>query len=72
MLHQSIRVRDLAPDPKWKPVTEADTMLVHIVMPKAEESATAAAEEAAPAAAAEPEVIKKGKTEEKEEEKPKK
>ena len=72
MLHQSIRVRDLAPDPKWKPVTEADTMLVHIVMPKAEESATAAAAEAAPTAAAEPEVIKKGKTEEKEEEKPKK
>jgi large subunit ribosomal protein L25 len=72
MLHQSIRLRDLAPDPKWKPVTEGDTMLVHIVMPKAEESATAAAEEAAPAAAAEPEVIKKGKTEEKEEEKPKK
>ena len=72
MLHQSIRVRDLAPDPKWKPITDGETMLVHIVMPKAEESATAAATEAAPAAAAEPEVIKKGKTEEKEEEKPKK
>jgi large subunit ribosomal protein L25 len=72
MLHQAIRVRDLAPDPKWTPVTEGDTMLVHIVMPKAEESATAAAAEAAPTAAAEPEVIKKGKTEEKEEEKPKK
>ena len=72
MLHQSIRVRDLAPDPKWKPITDGETMLVHIVMPKAEESATAAATEAAPAAVAEPEVIKKGKTEEKEEEKPKK
>ena len=72
MLHQSIRVRDLAPDPKWKPITDGETMLVHIVMPKAEESATAAATEAAPVAAAEPEVIKKGKTEEKEEEKPKK
>jgi large subunit ribosomal protein L25 len=71
MLHQSIRVRDLPVDPKWKPVTEGDTMLVHVVMPKAEESATAAAAEAAPAAAAEPEVIKKGKTEEKEEEKKK-
>jgi large subunit ribosomal protein L25 len=71
MLHESIRVRDLAPDAKWKPVTDGETMLVHIVMPKAEESATAAAAEAAPAAAAEPEVIKKGKTEEKEEEKKK-
>jgi large subunit ribosomal protein L25 len=73
MLHQSIRVRELAVDPKWKPVTDGETMLVHVVMPKAEESATAAATDAAaaPAAAAEPEVIKKGKTEEKEEEKKK-
>ena len=63
-LHGSIRVRDVATDPKWKPVTEGDTMLVHVVMPKAEESAAATAEGAAPAAAAgtEPEVIKKGKT----------
>jgi large subunit ribosomal protein L25 len=73
MLHESIRVRDLAVNPKWKSVTEGDTMLVHVVMPKAEESATAAAADAAaPAATAEPEVIKKGKTEEKEEEKGKK
>jgi large subunit ribosomal protein L25 len=72
MLHGSIRVRELASDPKWKPVTDGETMLVHVVMPKAEESATAAATEAAPVAAAEPEVIKKGKTDEKEEEKPKK
>jgi large subunit ribosomal protein L25 len=73
MLHQSIRVRDLAVDPKWKPITDGETMLVHVVMPKAEESATAAAADAAaaPVAAAEPEVIKKGKTEEKEEEKKK-
>jgi large subunit ribosomal protein L25 len=74
MLHDAIRVRDLAPDPKWKPVTEGDTMLVHVVMPKAEEAATAAEAEAVPAAAAaaEPEVIKKGKTDEKEDEKEKK
>ncbi len=73
MLHESIRVRELAVDPKWKAVTDGETMLVHVVMPKAEESATAAATDAAaaPAAAAEPEVIKKGKTEEKEEEKKK-
>jgi large subunit ribosomal protein L25 len=71
MLHQSIRLRDLAQDPKWKPVTDGETMLVHVVVPKAEESAAAATTEAAPAAAAEPEVIKKGKTDEKEEEKKK-
>jgi large subunit ribosomal protein L25 len=73
MLHQSIRVRDLPTDPKWKAVSDGDTMLVHIVVPKAEEEpAAAAAPEAAVAAApAEPEVIKKGKTDEKEEEKKK-
>jgi len=74
-LHQSIRVKDIATNPKWKAVTDGEAMLVHVVVPKAEESATttAAAEgaAAAPAAAAtaEPEVIKKGKTEEKEEKK---
>jgi len=75
MLHESIRVRDLAVDPKWKAVSEGDTMLVHVVVPKAEEepvAATADAAAATAAAPAEPEVIKKGKTEEKEEEKPKK
>ena len=73
MLHQSIRVRDLPGSPKWKAISEGDTMLVHIVMPKVEEEpvAAAATEAAAPTAPAEPEVIKKGKTEEKEEEKKK-
>ena len=67
-LHGSIRVRDIATDPKWKAVTDGDTMLVHVVMPKAEESAQAAtAEGAAPAAGTEPEVIKKGKTDKEEE-----
>src|SRR5690349_13731084 len=69
-LHGSIRLRDIASGDKWKAVTDGDTMLVHVVMPKAEESATAAtAEGAAPAAgaAAEPEVIKKGKTDKEEE-----
>ena len=72
-LHQSIRVRDLPPNPKWKAVSDGDTMLVHIVMPKAEESAAtaAAADAAAAAPAAEPEVAKKGKTD-KEDEKEKK
>jgi large subunit ribosomal protein L25 len=71
MLHESIRVRDLAVDPKWKAISDGDTMLVHVVMPKAEEEPAAATADAAAAAAAaapaEPEVIKKGKTEEKEE-----
>jgi large subunit ribosomal protein L25 len=72
MLNQSIRVKDLAQDPKWKAITDGETMIVHVVMPKAEESATAAADataEAAPVAGAEPEVIKKGKDEKEEKEK---
>jgi large subunit ribosomal protein L25 len=68
MLNQSIRVRDLAQDGKWKSVTAADTMIVHVVMPKAEESAAATTEAAAPATA-EPEVIKKGKPDEEKAEK---
>jgi large subunit ribosomal protein L25 len=71
MLHQAIRVRDLPEHPKWKAVSDGDTMLVHVVMPKVEEepaAATAEAAAAAPAAPAEPEVIKKGKTDEKLEE----
>jgi large subunit ribosomal protein L25 len=77
MLHQSVRVKDLATDPKWKALTDGETMLVHVVVPKAEEAAVtaeaegAAAPVAAAGTAAEPEVIKKGKTE-KEEEAPKK
>jgi large subunit ribosomal protein L25 len=68
-LHGSIRLRDIATDSKWKAVTDGDTMLVHVIMPKAEESAAATAEGAAPAAAAgsEPEVIKKGKTDKEDE-----
>jgi large subunit ribosomal protein L25 len=71
MLHQGIRVRDVATNPKWKPVTEGEAMLVHVIMPKAEEVAAPAegAVAAVAAAPAEPEVIKKGKKEEAEEEK---
>ena len=75
MLHQGVRLRDIATDGRWKPVTDADAMLVHVILPKAEEAPatpeTAAA--AATATPAEPEVIKKGKKEEAEgEEKEKK
>jgi large subunit ribosomal protein L25 len=69
MMHQGIRVRDLQTDAKWKPISEPDMMIVHVVTVKAEEPApaeAAAATAAAPAPAAEPEVIKKGKKEEEE------
>jgi large subunit ribosomal protein L25 len=75
MLHDSIRVRDLPVDPKWKAISDGDTMLVHIVMPKAEEEPAAATAEAGAAAAAspaEPEVIKKGKADEEKAEEKKK
>jgi hypothetical protein len=52
-------------------LNDPDTMLVHVVMPKAEEAAAPAEGEvaavAAPAAPAEPEVIKKGKADKEEE-----
>lgn len=68
MLNQSIRVRDLTQDGKWKAVTSAEAMIAHVVMPKAEESAAAATAEGA-AATAEPEVVKKGKDDKDEKEK---
>jgi large subunit ribosomal protein L25 len=69
MLHQGVRVRDIATNPKWTPVSDADMMLVHVIMPKAEEVAAPAEAVAAPTTPAEPEIIKKGKKEEAEEEK---
>jgi large subunit ribosomal protein L25 len=67
MLHQGIRVRDIAASAKWKPVSELDLMLVHVIMPKAAEVAAPA--DAATATVAEPEVLKKGKKDEEEGEK---
>jgi large subunit ribosomal protein L25 len=67
MLHQGVRVRDIATDPKWKPISDPELMLVHIILPKAEEvAAPADAAAAATATPAEPEVIKKGKKEDEE------
>src|SRR5918993_4991651 len=44
MLNQGIRLRDLHTEgAKWKPVTDADTMIVHVVALKAEEPAPEAA-----------------------------
>ena len=63
-LHQAIRLRDLPENPKWKTLNEPETMLVHVVLPKAEEAeATEEAEAVVAPEEAEPEVIKKGKTE---------
>jgi large subunit ribosomal protein L25 len=66
MLHQGVRVRDIATNPKWTPISDADLMLVHVIMPKAEEApaTTETVAAAATATPAEPEVIKKGKKEE--------
>jgi len=68
MLHQGIRVRDLASGGKWTPISEPDMMIVHVVTVKVveEPAPEAAAVAATPAAPAEPEVIKKGKKEEEE------
>jgi large subunit ribosomal protein L25 len=70
MLNDGIRVRDLATGGKWKAVSDADLLIVHVVAPKVEAEpapAEAAATAATPAAPAEPEVIKKGKVEKEEE-----
>jgi large subunit ribosomal protein L25 len=67
VLHQGIRLREVATNPRWTPITEADTMLVHVIAPKAEEAPAPAEAAALPAASVEPEVIKKGKKEDEEE-----
>ncbi len=68
LVNQGVRVRDVAVDAKWEPVSEPELLLVHVIMPKVEEAAAATTETGAvPAATAEPEVIKKGKKEEAEE-----
>ena len=66
MLNQGIRVRDIhAEGAKWKPMTDPDTMLVHVVALKIEDPVAEVA--AAAPGTAEPEVIKKGKTDKEEE-----
>ena len=62
MLNQGVRLREIASDATWKPLSESDMLLVHVIAPKAEEAAATTDAAAAPTAAAEPEVIKKGKT----------
>jgi large subunit ribosomal protein L25 len=64
-LGKHLRVQDLPVPPKVEIVTDSDVVVVHVVMPRAEEEKPAAEVEAAAAGApaAEPEVIKKGKAE---------
>lgn len=64
LIGQGVHLRDLAEGAKWTPVSDPDTLLVHVVPPRAAEEAPA--EGAAPA---EPEVIKKGKTDKEDEKK---
>jgi large subunit ribosomal protein L25 len=63
LIGQGVRLRDIAANAKWKPVSDPDLMIVHVVPPRAEEPAPGEAAAATPGAPAEPEVIKKGKTE---------
>jgi large subunit ribosomal protein L25 len=65
-LGKHLRVSDLKLVDKVAVLADADVVIAHVVMPKAEEAAASAAVaegEAVEAAAAEPEVIKKGKLE---------
>jgi large subunit ribosomal protein L25 len=63
-LGKHLRVSDVKLGDKVKVLTEADLVIAHVVLPRAEVVAETAAVEAAPeAGAAEPEVIKKGKAE---------
>lgn len=62
-LGKHLRVSDLAVPPKVKVLTDPEVVVVHVVVPRAEEVAAPVAEVAvAEGVAAEPEVIKKGKT----------
>ena len=66
VIGQAVRLKDVAGGARWTPVSDPDTMVAHLVAPRAVVAETPAEGVAAPAAAAEPEVIKKGKTEAKE------
>ena len=67
MVGQSIRVKDVATNPKWKSLSDPEMMILHVIIPKVEETPAPAADAAAAGATAtpaEPEVIKKGKKDE--------
>jgi large subunit ribosomal protein L25 len=60
MIGQGVRLKDLQAGAKWTPVSDPDTLIVHVVAAKVEEAPA----EAVAATTAEPEVIKKGKGDE--------
>ncbi|MGQ0733515.1 MAG: 50S ribosomal protein L25 [Acidobacteriota bacterium] len=65
-LNDAIHLRDVTVGVGWTPLSDADLMLVHVIMPRAVEEPApveGAVVAAAPTESAEPEVIKKGKTE---------
>lgn len=66
MLNQAVRLRDIVGSMAWKPVSDPDIMIAHVVSPKAEAEPEVVETEAA-ATPAEPEVIKKGKVEKEDE-----
>ena len=59
LIGQGVRLKELLAGAKWTPVSDPDTLIVHVVAAKVEEAPAEAA-----AATAEPEVIKKGKGDE--------
>jgi len=67
MLHDGVRVRDVQTGGTWKPISDGDMLIVHLVAPKVEAEPAPAEVVAVPTAPAEPEVIKKGKVEKEEE-----
>jgi large subunit ribosomal protein L25 len=66
MVGQSVRVKDVATNPKWKALSDPEMMILHVIIPKVEETPAPAdaAAVGATATPAEPEVIKKGKKDE--------
>jgi large subunit ribosomal protein L25 len=62
MLNEGERLRDVVKDVKWTPVSDLDTLLVHVITVRVAEEPAAADAAATATTPAEPEVAKKGKT----------
>jgi large subunit ribosomal protein L25 len=64
-LNDAVYLRDVAQGATWKPISDPDMMLVHVITPRLVETVApeAPATVAPVAAGAEPEIIKKGKPE---------
>ncbi len=69
LIGQGVRLREVLDGVPWSPVSDPDTLLVHVIAPKIEEEETPEEEEVAEGVVegteegGEPEVIKKGKAE---------